>query len=155
MAVFNGAFPILPGKTDAARAFASEVTGARRHSFDEMLKRTGTIRETWSLQESPTSAMLLVWSEGNVDEAAADLASAMDDFSVWFRAQVKAITGIDMSAPPAGGPELLVDWAGSSVPYANIGSGEVAETGHDLDRGRLGDEPGYSRGVEPRDGHGE
>jgi hypothetical protein len=112
MAVFNGAFPVLPGKTDAARAFAREIIGPRRASFDDMQNRTGTLRETWSLQETPTSAFLLVWVEGNIDDAAADLASAMDHFSVWFREQVKAITGIDMSAPPAGSPELLVDWRG-------------------------------------------
>jgi hypothetical protein len=112
MTVWNGAFPVLPGKAEAARAWAAEINGVHRHSFDEMQKRAGTTRETWSLQESPTSAFLLVWVEGNPAEAAADLASAKDDFSVWFRGQVTAITGIDMSAPPAGGPELLVDWRG-------------------------------------------
>ena len=30
MAVFNGAFPVLPGKLDVARAFAKETIGPRR-----------------------------------------------------------------------------------------------------------------------------
>ncbi len=111
MAVFNAAFPILPGKTDAARAFASDVTGARKAEFNDMQKRAGTARETWSLQETPAGAFILVWFEGNVEKAFDDLATASDDFTVWFRAQIKNVTGVDMSEPAEGGPELLVEWS--------------------------------------------
>ena len=110
MSVFNGAFPILPGKVDAARAFANDVAGARRSEFNAMQKRTGTTRETWSLQETPAGAFMLVWFEGNVEEAFRDLATATDAFTVWFREQVKKVTGIDMAEPAEGGPELLIDW---------------------------------------------
>lgn len=110
MSVFNGVFPILPGKVDAARAFASDIAGERKSDFGAMQKRTGTTRETWSLQETPGGAFTLVWFEGNVDDAFADLATAGDAFAVWFREQVKNVTGIDMSEPAEGGPELLVDW---------------------------------------------
>ena len=68
MAVFNGAFPILPGKIDAARAFASDVAGGRKAEFKDMQKRSGTTRETWSLQETPAGAFMLVWFEGNIDK---------------------------------------------------------------------------------------
>ena len=111
MAVFNGAFPILPGKADAARAFASEVAGSRKAEFNEMQKRVGTTRETWNLQETPAGAFMLVWFDGNVEQAFGDLATASDDFTVWFRGQIKGLTGIDMSEPAEGGPELLVDWS--------------------------------------------
>ena len=110
MAVFNGAFPILPGKADAARAFASAVAGNRNSEFTAMQKRAGTTRETWSLQETPGGAFMLVWFEGNIDEAFTDLATATDAFTVWFREQLKNETGIDMAEPAEGGPELLVDW---------------------------------------------
>ena len=110
MAVFNGAFPVLPGKTGAARAFASDVAGSRKAEFNDMQKRSGTARETWSLQESPAGAFMLVWFEGNVEQAFGDLATATDDFTVWFRAQIKGVTGVDMSEPAEGGPELLLDW---------------------------------------------
>ena len=110
MAVFNGAFPILPGKTDAARAFANDVAGGRKADFNDMQKRAGTTRETWSLQETPAGAFMLVWFEGNVEKAFADLATATDAFTVWFRGQIKGVTGIDMSEPAEGGPDLLFDW---------------------------------------------
>lgn len=112
MAVFNGAFPILPGKTDAARKFASEVAGSRRSEFTEMQRRYGTTRETWNLQETPAGSFMLVWFEGDVEKAFAELATAQDAFTVWFRGEILNVTGVDMSAPAEGGPELLVDWKG-------------------------------------------
>ncbi len=110
MAVFNGAFPILPGRIDAARTFASDVVGSRKAAFNEMQKGAGTTRETWSVQETPAGAFMLVWFEGNVEKAFDDLATATDDFTVWFRAQIKNVTGLDMSEPAEGGPDLLLDW---------------------------------------------
>ena len=44
MAVFNGAFPIMPGKVEAARAFANETLGARRSDFEEYQQRRGVSR---------------------------------------------------------------------------------------------------------------
>ena len=110
MAVFNGAFPILPGKIDAARKFASDVAGSRKGEFTTMQKRSGTTRETWCVQESPAGAFMLVWFEGNIEKAFEELGTATDDFTVWFRGQIKGVTGLDMSEPAEGGPELLVDW---------------------------------------------
>jgi hypothetical protein len=111
MAVFNGAFPILPGKTDAARSFASDVAGSRAAEFKDMHKRGGTTRETWSLQETPAGAFMLVWFEGDPEKAFGDLATATDSFTVWFRGQVKHVTGVDLSEPAEGGPELLLQWS--------------------------------------------
>ena len=48
MAVFNGAFPILPGKEAAAHSFADDINGARRNDFTAMQMREGITRETWS-----------------------------------------------------------------------------------------------------------
>jgi hypothetical protein len=48
MEVFNGAFPILPGKEDAARAFAAQVTGSRSAEYADLQRRSGIARETWS-----------------------------------------------------------------------------------------------------------
>lgn len=111
MAVFNGAFPILPGKADAARAFASAVSGSRNSEFNAMQKRSGTTRETWTVQETPAGSFMLVWFEGDIEKAFSDLATATDEFTVWFREQIKGMTGLDMSEPAEGGPELLLDWS--------------------------------------------
>ncbi|MEO6397907.1 MAG: hypothetical protein ABIP13_05530 [Tepidiformaceae bacterium] len=110
MAAFNSAFPILPGKTETARSFASAITGSRSEEFKAMQSRAGTTRETWSLQETPAGDSMLVWFEGDVEKAFGDLATATDDFTVWFRGQIKEVTGLDMSEPAEGGPEMLLDW---------------------------------------------
>ena len=53
MVIFNGAFPVLPGKLDAPRSYAKETIGPQRSGFEEWQKRGGATRETWSLQENP------------------------------------------------------------------------------------------------------
>ena len=114
MALFNGAFPVLPGKADAVRALAKEVMGPRRREFDESQARQGVTRETWSLQSTPDGDFVLVWFEApDIDKVFASLAESTDPLDVWFREQVQGITGVDMAdtaaAPPP--PEVLVDWA--------------------------------------------
>ena len=111
MAVFNGAFPILPGKEDAARAFANEVAGPRADGFAAVQARSDTVRETWTLQETPGGTFLLVWFDADLEAAFADLATAQDDFTVWFRGQIKDMTGVDMTEPPEDTPDLLLDWS--------------------------------------------
>lgn len=111
MGVFNGAFPIIAGKEEAAAAFAAETIGARKVDFDELQSTSKITRETWALQETPMGSFMLVWFEGDVEKAFTDLATSDSDFVKWFRGQVLDITGVDLGAPPAGPlPSVLVDW---------------------------------------------
>lgn len=111
MGVFNGAFPILEGKEDAARAFASETIGARKAEFEALQARSDITRETWAMQATPMGSFMLVWFEGDVEKAFSDLAGDDSEFATWFRAQVKDLTGVDLGAPPEGPlPDVLVDW---------------------------------------------
>ena len=111
MSVFNGMFPVQAGKEDDARAFAAETLGARRDGFAAHNARSGTTRETWSLQETPMGSFILVWFEGDVEKAFADLATDDSDFTKWFRGCVLDVTGVDLGAPPEGPPPaVLVDW---------------------------------------------
>jgi hypothetical protein len=113
MAVFNGAFPILAGKEDAARAFAETTIGAKRAQFDELQARAKTRRETWTIQSTPMGAFMLVWFESDdIEGAFTDLATAQDEFTVWFRAQVLDTTGVDLSAPDGSPPpEVVLEWS--------------------------------------------
>src|SRR6476620_5310640 len=112
MGVFNGMFPIQPGKEEDARAFAAETLGARRAEYAAHHERSGTTRETWALQETPMGSFILVWFEGDVEKSFADLATNDSEFITWFRSQVQDITGIDLSAPPDGPlPDVLVNWS--------------------------------------------
>jgi hypothetical protein len=113
MGVFNGVFPIQAGKEKDARAFAAETFGARRSDFEVQLKRGGITRETWSLQETPMGSLMLVWFEGDVEQAFADLATNDSEYATWFRARVLDITGVDLGAPTDGPPPaVLIDYRG-------------------------------------------
>jgi hypothetical protein len=112
MAVFNVAFPILPGKADAARSFANETLGERRSAFEEFQKRADVARETWSIQELPEGgALMLVWFEAaDPGKMFAELAQDSSEFAVWFRERVQEINGIDLTQPSEGGSEVALDW---------------------------------------------
>jgi hypothetical protein len=111
MAVFNGAFPILPGKEQDARDFAAACVGERRQAFEAHLARGGLSRETWALQETPMGSFMLVWFEASdIEKSFAELATSGEEFTIWFRGQVKDVTGVDLSAPPESPPpDVLVD----------------------------------------------
>jgi len=112
MAIFNAAFPVLPGKMDALRAFAKETMGPQRSGYDQSQKQGGITRETWSLQENPDgSAIAIVWFESpDPEKSFASLAEDSSDFAVWFREQVKQVSGVDLTEQQEGGPELILDW---------------------------------------------
>jgi hypothetical protein len=105
-------FPVLPGKEDAARAFAKETVGARREQFAAEQGQASVSRETWTLQQTPMGSFVLVWFEGDVEAAFANLAEGQDEFNVWMRKQIQDLTGVDMAAPNEDPlPEVLLDWA--------------------------------------------
>jgi hypothetical protein len=112
MAVFNAAFPVLPGKADQARAFAKEIMGARRRDFDESQARFGATKETWSLQSTPDGDFMLVWFEApDIEKGFATLSESTEPFDVWFRQQVLEVSGVDLGAPAEEPPpDVLVDW---------------------------------------------
>lgn len=107
-------FRSCPGKVDEVRAFARENMGPRRSGFDEQQKRGGITRATWSIQEMPDgSALVLVWFESpDSDKSFAELAEDPSDHADWFRDRVKEISGVDLTEPQEGGPELVLEWSG-------------------------------------------
>jgi hypothetical protein len=112
MAVFNGAFPVLPGKANQARAFAREISGHRRRDFNESQARFGATRETWTLQSTPGGDFMIVWFEApDIEKVFTTLGESSDPFDVWFRQQALEVCGVDLSAPSEEPlPEVLVDW---------------------------------------------
>ena len=103
MKTLCGAFPILPGKTEAGREFAKTVMGQKRSEFSQALKKHGISKESWFLQKTPQGDMLIVHFEADdVEKAFEVLAKSKDPFHVWFKEQVKSITGIDMEQPMEG-----------------------------------------------------
>ena len=110
MAVFNGVFPILPGKEQAGREFAAACMGERRKGFEAQATRSGLARETWALQETPMGSFMLVWFEApDIEKAFTEPATSGEEFSIWFRGQVKDVTGVDLALHPKARP--LTYWS--------------------------------------------
>jgi len=111
MGVFNGLFPVLEGKEDAARSFAEEAGGQRRDELGAHLRRSNVTRETWSLLKTPMGSFINVWFEGDIEDAFSDLATNDEDYTVWFRNSVLEVTGVDLSQPnDSAPPEVILDW---------------------------------------------
>jgi hypothetical protein len=112
MAVFLGAFPVLPGKSDDARKFAQE-TLSRGDAWADSQKKSGVTKEEWSLQETPMGALVVVRFESpDIEMGFARLAESTDDFDVWFKDRVKELTGVDLGAPSEDPlPEVILDWS--------------------------------------------
>jgi hypothetical protein len=105
MKTFCGAFPILTGKTEAGREFAKTVMGPKRNEFSQALKKEGISKESWFLQQTPHGDMIIVYFEADdVEKAFEVLANSKDPFFVWFKEQVKSVTGLDLEGPSGGKP---------------------------------------------------
>jgi hypothetical protein len=111
MAVFLGAFPVLPGKEGEPRKFAQE-TLERRDEFDASQRRLAITKEEWALQQTPMGSMVIVrFDAPEIAAAFAGLAESNDAFDVWFRERVLEITGVDLAAPSDDPlPEIILDW---------------------------------------------
>jgi hypothetical protein len=100
MKTFCGAFPILPGKTEGGREFAKTLMGPKRSEYSQALKKQGISKESWFLQKTPQGDMVIVHFEADdVEKAFEVLAKSKDPFHVWFKEQVKSMTGVDLEHP--------------------------------------------------------
>jgi len=111
MAVFIGAFPVLPGKEDTARKFAEETLG-RGEEFAASQKRGGVAKEEWALQSTPMGSLVLVRFEADdVEKAFVTLGQSSDPFDTWFKQKVLEVSGVDLAAPSdEPPPEIILDW---------------------------------------------
>jgi hypothetical protein len=111
MAVFMGAFPVLPGKEDDARKFAQETLD-RVDEFSASQKRLSTTKEEWSLQQTPMGSLVLVRFESPDPSATLEgFGQSQDSFDVWSRQRIQEITGVDLAAPSDDPlPEMILDW---------------------------------------------
>ena len=95
------ALPILPGKTDAARDFLTELEGARKGHYAISEGRLGIVREVRALQPIPDGAMFVAFIEGeDIGRAFQQFATSQDEFDRWFKARVLETAGADLNTPP-------------------------------------------------------
>jgi len=104
------ALPILPGKTADARAFQKELDTTRKADYTFSENRLGIPREYWFIAELPTGDLLIGYFDAqDANAALGAFIQSQDEFDLWFKAEVKNATGLDLNNPPADMklPELL------------------------------------------------
>jgi len=112
MAVYNFAFPVLPGREGEARKFAQDALGAHRQHYNSLMKASGTTRVTWSLQQTPAGSFMLVWFEAKDVQAIFELlGKGTGDDAAWMRGWIKNVGGVDMTQGPMDSqPEIILEW---------------------------------------------
>jgi hypothetical protein len=110
MSLFAIAIPVLPDQADRFQRLLDDLNGARKNEFVASREALG-VRERTFLQHSPMGDLVVVTLAGDDPAGAfASFGQGSDPFTTWFQAEVAAVHGVDLSAPPAYPlPELVVD----------------------------------------------
>ena len=105
------ALTILPGKTEAARAYLRELGGPRKQQLAACGQSVGIVKETWAIQQTPQGDLFVVYMAGeDLARAFAQFAASQDEFDRWQKQQVRETTGADLDTPPPGPiSEILAD----------------------------------------------
>lgn len=96
------ALPILPGKTEAARAFLHELEGPRKQDLAVCDQSVGVVKETWALQQMPQGDLLIAYFVAeDMAQAFTEFAASQGEFERWVKQQLQEVTGADFNAPPS------------------------------------------------------
>lgn len=108
--LFAIAVPILPGKTEAVKEFAHELSTTYHDAFAESRNKMN-VQERTFLQSTPMGDIVIITLEGeNPAEAFKNFAAEDNEFTRFFAAKVKELHGLDLHNPPEGAlPELIAD----------------------------------------------
>lgn len=113
MEAYAFVFPILPGKSEAGRAFGKEISGPRADEMRASRERVGAARETVWLHSTPMGDFGIVLIEGeDVAEANRGFAASTNPFDVWFKETVLDFSGVDFGEPIPAMSEVIYDYRG-------------------------------------------
>jgi len=125
MVMIVRAFPVLQDRLNELRAFVKEMGDDRRTQAGAFYASYGVQQESWHLQETHSGPLVVCVTEldeTRMIDSVARYASSQSDFDVWFKSQVKLVTGIDPAIQPLGPPtELIYDWISDRPERAQAG----------------------------------
>lgn len=103
-------FPVISGKSLAAREFMRELDGSRMADYARSEQKIGITKELWFLASLPTGDALVGYIEAaDFGKAVGQFGASREPFDVWFKQRMAEVTGVDFSNIPADfrPPELL------------------------------------------------
>ncbi len=94
-------FPILPGKTEDARAFQRELDTERKADYARSERAIGITREHWFIAALPPGDHLVAYMESeDFSKSLGQFAQSKDAFDLWFKRRLAEATGVDLNNPP-------------------------------------------------------
>ena len=103
-------FPLLPGKTEEARAFQRELDTTRKSDYDRSERRIGITKEYWFVASVPGGDQLVVYMESpDFAHALGQFGASQDAFDLWFKQRLAEVSGVDLGnlPPDMALPELV------------------------------------------------
>ncbi len=96
-------FPLLPGKTEDARAFQRELDTTRKADYDRSERRVGITKEYWFVASVPGGDQLVVYMESpDFAPALGQFGASQDAFDLWFKQRLAEVSGVDLGNLPPG-----------------------------------------------------
>ena len=93
--------PILPGKTEEARAFQRELDTDRKADYDRSERRIGITKEVWYIASVPGGDQLVTYMESaDFNQALEQFVASQDAFDQWFKGRLAEVTGVDLENLP-------------------------------------------------------
>jgi hypothetical protein len=113
MAAYAFTVPIQPGQEEADQRLFEELRGPRRAEYEAAWRRLGVRTERVWHQSTPQGTVAVVYLElDDPGQLFAGLATSDDPFVVWWREQILAIHGLDLTQPLPGPPNVQIhDWS--------------------------------------------
>jgi hypothetical protein len=97
------ALPIRDDRKDAARGFLRELEDRRKSEYAASEQRLGITKEVWAIQHTQGGDLFAVFFQSeDVPGAVGQFVGSQDPFDLWFKAQVRDTTGVDLNVPPPG-----------------------------------------------------
>jgi hypothetical protein len=94
-------FPLLPGKTEEARAFQRELDATRKSDYDRSERRIGITKEYWFVASVPGGDQLVVYMESSdFTRAIGQFGASQDAFDLWFKQRLAEVSGVDLGNLP-------------------------------------------------------
>jgi hypothetical protein len=115
MAAYAFVLPILPGQEETDQRLFAALQGPRRAEYEAAWRQLGVKTERVWHQHTPQGTVAVVYLEADdLDRVFAGLASSDDPFIAWWREQILAMHGVDLSQPLPGPANAQIhDWSDS------------------------------------------
>ena len=112
MSLLVRAFPLVVPVSQVQEVIA-ELQTRREAERDRFYEAHGVTHESWYLQAMGDRHLVIGLTQvTDVDTASAAFARSQEPFALWFKEQIKRLSGVDPSQMPEGPPTTLVyEWS--------------------------------------------